>query len=205
MTTARDLMIVALDVTPDVTSVREVGQGDLALALAGAEAIDLLRAEALTLDDDLLVPGPPAEPDDPLLAEAASALVREEPYESVEDWLWRRGRGLPSTYTDRLEADGLIGRPRGRLLGVRSARTQPVDSPARRRATARWASDEPVLAALATAVGLREEPADGGPDRLDEAVVTILAAVGDAVAELDAVRRRRSIEDAAFSNVWRAF
>ncbi|MGW0945318.1 GPP34 family phosphoprotein [Streptomyces sp. NPDC002623] len=207
MTTARDLMIVALDVTPDVTPVREVGQGDLALALAGAEAIDLLRAEALTVEDDLLVPGPPAEqePDDPLLAEAASSLVREEPYESVEDWLWRRGSGLSSTYTDRLEADGLIGRPRGRLLGVRSMRTAPVDSPARRRATARWASDEPVLAALATAVGLREEPADGGPDRLDDAVVTILAAVGDAVAELDAVRRRRSIEDAAFGNVWRAF
>jgi hypothetical protein len=79
-----------------------------------------------------------------------------------------------------------------------------VESPARREATERWEAGEPVLAALAAAVGLREEPADGFPDLPGEAVVTVVAAVGDAVAELEAVRQRRTIEDAAFDNIWRA-
>ena len=33
--------------------------------------------------------------------------------------------------------------------------------------------------------------------------MTVLATVGDAVMELDAVRQRRDIEQAAFDNVWR--
>ncbi|WP_329222644.1 GPP34 family phosphoprotein [Streptomyces sp. NBC_01485] len=201
MTTARDLMIVVMDVTP----MRPVGQGDLSLALAGAEAIDLVTTGAVALDGDLLVPGPPTAPDDPLLDVAASSLVRAAPYESVEDWLWRRGRGLASAYATRLEADGLAVRPRLRRLRVRSGRPEPVDSPDRRHATERWTADEPVLAALAAAVGLREEPADGFTDLPDDdAVETVLAAVGDALAELEAVRQRRSIEDAAFDNIWRA-
>ena len=200
MTTAWDLMIVVMDVTP----VRPVGQGDLSLALAGAEAIDLIATGALALDGDLLVPGAPPAPDDPLLDEAASSLVRAAPYESVEDWLWRRGRGLAPAYGTRLEAGGLVGRPRRHWLPVRSVGAEPVDSPARRRASERWEADEPVLAALAAAVGLREEPADGFPDLPDDAVVAVVAAVGDAVAELEAVRQRRTIEDAAFDNIWRA-
>ncbi|MFF1547866.1 GPP34 family phosphoprotein [Streptomyces sp. NPDC058291] len=200
MTTARDLMIVALDVPP----VREVGQGDLSLALAGAEAVDLVRAGSFVLDGDLVVPGPPTAPQDPLLAEAESSLVRTEPYESVENWLWRRGRGLAAAYAARLAADGLVARPRGRLLGARPAPAVPVDSPARRRATARWASDEPVLATLAVSVGLREEPAEGFPGTLDDTVETLLATAGDALAELEAVRRRRAVEDAAFDNMWQA-
>ncbi|MER6561396.1 GPP34 family phosphoprotein [Streptomyces sp. NPDC001027] len=196
MTTARDLMIVAID----MTAARPVGQGDLSLALAGAEALDLAEAGALAVDAGLLVPGPPSEPRDPLLREAASALLREPPYESVEDWLWRRGRALAAAYTARLEADGVLGRPR-RLIG---ARTTPVDSPARSAAAARWTSQEPVLAALAAAVGLREEPAGGLPDALGETVVTVVGTVADAVTELEAVRQRRSIEKAAFDNVWRA-
>jgi hypothetical protein len=32
---------------------------------------------------------------------------------------------------------------------------------------------------------------------------TVFAAVVGAVTELDAVRRRRAVEDAAFANVWR--
>ncbi|MFF6807764.1 GPP34 family phosphoprotein [Streptomyces sp. NPDC012616] len=196
MTTARDLMIVAID----MAAARPVGQGDLSLALAGAEVLDLVGAGVLALDGGLLVPGPPSAPSDPLLQEAASALLREPPYESVEDWLWRRGRGLAAAYTARLEADGVLGRPR-RLIG---ARTAPVDSPARSGATARWTSREPVLAGLAAAVGLREEPAGGLPDVLGETVVTVVATVADAVTELEAVRQRRSIEKAAFDNVWRA-
>lgn len=37
----------------------------------------------------------------------------------------------------------------------------------------------------------------------DDAVTTVLAAVNDAVMELEAVRQRRSIENAAFANLWR--
>ncbi|MFI5468713.1 GPP34 family phosphoprotein [Streptomyces cacaoi] len=200
MTTARDLLLVAMDVAP----VRPVGQGELSLALAGAEVIDLLETGDVVLDGDLLVPGPASAPDDRLLAEAAASLVRAAPYESVEDWLWRRGSGLAAAYSARLEADGLLGRPRHGRLPFRSAGTEPLDSPARRHATARWEADEPVLSALAAAVGLREEPADGFPDLPGDTVVTVLASVGDAVAELEAVRQRRSIEDAAFDNIWRA-
>ncbi|MFD9316286.1 GPP34 family phosphoprotein [Streptomyces sp. NPDC060053] len=200
MTTARDLMLVAMDVAP----VRPVGQGELSLALAGAEVIDLVGTGAVALDGDLLVPGLAPAPDDRLLAEAAASLVRSTPYESVEDWLWRRGNGLAAAYSARLEADGLVGRPRHGRFPLRSAGTEPLDSPARRRATGRWEADEPVLATLAAAVGLREEPADGFPDLPGDTVVTVLAAVGDAAAELEAVRQRRSIEDAAFDNIWRA-
>ncbi|MEU2286578.1 GPP34 family phosphoprotein [Streptomyces sp. NPDC013178] len=200
MTTAQDLLLVSLDVPP----VRPVEQGELSLALAGAEVIDLAEAGALVLDDDRLVPGPQPAAQDRLLAEAASSLVREEPYESVEDWLWRRGRGLSAAYTARLEADGLLTRPRGRLFGARSGRLTPAESPARRHAAERWASGEPVLAALAAAAGVREEPADGFPGAPTDPVVTVLAAVGDAVTELAGVRQRRSVEDAAFDNVWRA-
>ncbi len=38
----------------------------------------------------------------------------------------------------------------------------------------------------------------------DEALVTVLAAVNDALTELEAVRQRRRIENAAFDNIWRA-
>lgn len=200
MTTARDLMIAAME----APCVRDVGQGDLSLALAGAEAVDLVRARAFVLDGDLIVPGAPTAQDDPLLAGAEASLVRAEPYEAVDDWLWRRGRDLAAAYAARLAADGLVARPRGRLLAARSAPAVPVDSPARRRARARWASDEPVLATLAAAAGLREDCEGGFPGPLDDAVVTVLAAVGDALAELEAVRQRRSIEDAGFDNMWQA-
>ncbi|CAM5555198.1 GOLPH3/VPS74 family protein [Streptomyces aurantiogriseus] len=200
MTTAQDLLFVSLDVPP----VRPVEQGELSLALAGAEVIDLAEVGALVLDGDRLVPGPSPAAQDRLLAQAASSLVREEPYEAVEDWLWRRGRGLLSAYTARLEADGLLTRPRGRLFAARPARPTPAESPARRHAAERWASGEPVLAALAAAAGIRDEPADGFPGPLTEPVVTVLAAVGDAVTELVAVRQRRSVEEAAFDNIWRS-
>ncbi|MFJ8630100.1 GPP34 family phosphoprotein [Streptomyces sp. NPDC093568] len=201
MNTARDLTIVALDQASD----HPVEQGDLSLALAAAEVFDLLEAQALVLDGDLIRPSAQAPTGDRLLDEAASSLVRQEPYEPVEDWLWRRGRGLSAAYVEDLESVGLTDRPRGRLLSLRSARTAPVDSEARRRAEERWASGEPVLAALAAAAGIRDEPADPGEDFADETVTTVLAAVGDAVMELEAVRQRRAIEDAAFDNVWRGY
>ncbi|MET7698999.1 GPP34 family phosphoprotein [Streptomyces sp. NPDC005485] len=200
MTTPRHLLIIALD----VASSRPVEQGELSLALAGAELIDLLDARAAALEGDRIVPGPETVTDDRLLDEAASALVRQEPYESAEEWLWRRGKGLSSAYQAALEADGQVARERHRWIPVRTGRTALVDSPARRRADDRWTSGERVLAGLAAAVGILDAPDEGfeGPTD-DDAVVTVLAAVHDAVMELEAVRQRRSIENAAFDNIWR--
>lgn len=201
MTTARDLAIVALVVATD----KPVEQGELSLALAGAELFDLAEARALVLADDHIVPNAQAPTGDRLLDEATAALVRQEPYESVEDWLWRRGRGLSSSYVDDLERTGLTTRPRGRRIPLRTGRTEPADSEARRRAEERWAAGEPVLATLAATAGIAEEPAEDTEALTDDTVAAVLAAVGDAVMELEAVRQRRAIEDAAFDNVWRGF
>lgn len=199
MTTPRDLMIATMDLAPD----RTVEQGDLSLALAGAEAIDLLGAEAISLIGDHIVPGiGPALPD-PLLDEAAASLVRETPYESVGDWLWRRGRGLSATYLAAFEAEGQLSTQGRRGIPFRRSRTVLADTPARREATERWTSDEPVLAALAAALGIRDEQTGDFLGGADDAVVTVLAAVRDALLELEAVRQRRAIEDAAFDNIWR--
>jgi hypothetical protein len=199
MTTPQDLLIVALDVVPS----RPLEPGDLSLALAGAEVIDLIEAGALTLDGDRIVPGDSRALADPMLDGAAASLVRQVPYESVEDWLWRRGRGLSLAYLDFLEAEGHITRKRGRWLPIRTGRTALADSPARSHAADRWISGEPVLAVLAAAVGIHDKPTEDVSGVADGAVVTVLAAVGDAVMELEAVRQRKAIEDAAFDNIWR--
>ncbi|MFF5585323.1 GOLPH3/VPS74 family protein [Streptomyces hygroscopicus] len=199
MTTPRDLLIITMDVAP----IRPLERGDLSLALAGAELIDLLGAEALVLEDDRVVPRLSVATGDRLLDEAASALVRQPPYERADEWLWRRGRGLSSAYLDALEAGGQITRRRHGWLPLRSGQAVPVDSPARRQAMDRWASDEPVLASLAAAIGIREEPTGDVAGVAGEAAVTVLAAVNDAVMELEAVRQRRAIEKAAFDNIWR--
>ncbi|RVU17680.1 GPP34 family phosphoprotein [Streptomyces antnestii] len=199
MSTPRDLLIVAWD----FESNGQVRQGDLSLALAGAELIDLLSARTIALDGDRVVPGPSPAPDDPLLQAAASSLVRKEPYESVDDWLWRRGRDLTSAYVAALEAEAEPTQPKRsrrpfRAGGVRVS----ADSPDRRRAADRWAWHEPVLAALAAAVGIHDESAVDSSNVPDD-VTAVLAAVGNAEMELEAVRQRRTIEDAAFDNIWR--
>ncbi|MFD7811875.1 GPP34 family phosphoprotein [Streptomyces sp. NPDC059785] len=199
MSTPRDLLIV----TMDVESGRTVEAGDLSLALAGAELIDLLAAGAVTLDGDRIVPGEQRAPADRLLAEAASALVRATPREPVEDWLWRRGRGLSAVYLAALEADGVVTRQRRRLAPVRTSRTALVDSPDRSRAADRWAAGDPVLAVLAAAAGIHGTPAEDLPDVGDDAALTVLTAVNEAVLELEAVRQKRSVEQAAFDNIWR--
>ncbi|MET9575300.1 GOLPH3/VPS74 family protein [Streptomyces sp. DT199] len=199
MGTARDLMIVAMD---GATS-RLVTQGDLSLGLAGAEVFDLLAVEAVALEDDRLVPRLTPPLDDPLLEGAAAGLMRDKPYETVEDWLWRRGRGLAERYLTVLTEEGLVARPRASWLPFRgTAGPTPVDSPARQRARDRRAADEPVLTTLAAAVGAR----DDAPEDLavpHGAAQIVFAAVVGAVTELDAVRRRRAVENAAFANVWR--
>ncbi|MFE1925922.1 GPP34 family phosphoprotein [Streptomyces asoensis] len=201
MTTARDLAIVTLAAAPD----RPVEQGDLSLALAGAEVFDLIEAKELVLDGDRILPSAQAPTGDRLLDEAAGTLVRQEPYESVEDWLWRRGRGLSSAYVEDFERIGLTARPRGQRISLRTSRTELVASAARREAEDRWTAGEPVLAALAAAAGIRDEPAEDAEALAGETVATVLAAVGDAVMELEAVRQRTAIEDAAFDNVWRGY
>ncbi|MFG3039908.1 GPP34 family phosphoprotein [Streptomyces sp. NPDC048330] len=199
MTTAKDLFIIAMDSGQEPA----VGQGDLSLALAGAELIDLLGAGGVTLEGDLVVPGEPSAPDDRLLDDAGARIVREAPYESVEDWLWRRGRGLAATYQTALEADGELTQKAGGRLSFGARRVEPVDTPARHGAVDRWERQEPVLAALASVVGIGGEPSDDEPGLDDDAATAVVAAVHDAVMELEAVRQRRTIENAAFANLWR--
>ncbi|MFI8005060.1 GPP34 family phosphoprotein [Streptomyces sp. NPDC086010] len=203
MTTAKDLFIIALD----LGSKHSVGQGDLSLALAGAELVDLIGAGAVVLDGDRIVPAEQGRPDDHLLAEAFAALTGQTPHEEreqVEDWLWRRGRDLAASYRNALEDAGELTREHRGRLSFGTDRLELADTPSRRRAVNRWEAEEPVLAALAVAVGIPGEQSDEEPAPDDEAVTTVLAAVNDAVMELEAVRQRRSIESSAFANVWRA-
>ena len=200
MTTPRDLMIVAMD----MASSRPVEPGDLSLALAGAELIDLLGAQAIRLDGDHIVPGHRPAIADRLLDEAASSLDRQPPYESVDDWLWRRGRGLSAAYLAALEAEGQLTRQRRhRWMPFRTSQMVLVDSPDRRLAANRMTSDEPILAALAAAIGIRDKRTGDSPSVADDAVATALAAVNDALRELEVERQRRAIDEAAFNNIWR--
>lgn len=199
MTTARDLLIVALDASPG----RSPESGDLSLSLAGAELIDLMEARAISLDQDLVVPADPPVTDDPLLRAAGDSLVRGMPYESVEDWLWRRGRGLSSTYLAAFEEEGQLTRQHRRWLPAWTGQAELADSAARRQAADRLAAGEPVLAALATALGIRGQHTGDLEEVPDDAVARVLSAVDDAVTELTAVRQRRAVEKAAFDNIWR--
>ncbi|MEV7279837.1 GPP34 family phosphoprotein [Streptomyces sp. NPDC093111] len=199
MTMAKDLFIIAMDPGQEPA----VGQGDLSLALAGAELIDLLGAGAVTLDGDRVVPGAPSAFDDRLLGEASERLARQTPYERVEDWLWRRGEGLAAVYQAALESNGELIPARSGRLSFGARRMEPVDTPARRGAVDRWERQEPVLAALASVVGIGGDPSDDAPGPDDEAVTVVVAAAHDAVMELEAVRQRRTIENSAFANLWR--
>ncbi|WP_424860833.1 GOLPH3/VPS74 family protein [Streptomyces sp. MMS24-I29] len=205
MTTSRDLLFVSLD----QVSGGAVEQGDLSLALAGAEVIDLLGVEAVALDGDRIVPGHVPSLTDPLLDRAASSLVRDAPFESVGDWLWRRGRGLSAAYLAVLEAEGKLARRHRHGVPFGAGRIVPEESPDRSDAASRWASGEPVLVGLAAALGIRG--GDGGegvgaadfPGVDDDVLDTVLAAVHEALTQLEAVRLRRSVEQAAFDNIWR--
>ncbi|MFI2315811.1 hypothetical protein AMK17_29250 [Streptomyces sp. CB00072] len=200
MTTAKDLFIIAMDPEPD----HAVGQGDLSLALAGAELLDLIGAGVITVDGDLIVPGGSPAPDDRLLGEAAARITGQPPYERIEDWLWRRGRDLAAAYQDALEEDGELTQKRSGRLPFGPRRVELVDTPGRRRAVARREEGEPVLAALASAVGIDGGPSGDDEPRLDDGTVTtVVATVHEAVMELEAVRQRRTIENTAFANVWR--
>ncbi|MFG2027431.1 GPP34 family phosphoprotein [Streptomyces sp. NPDC048825] len=206
MTTPRDLLIIAMDLAAS----RTLERGDLSLALAGAELLDLLDAQAITLAGDHIVPSDRHAVADRMLDEAASSLARQAPYDSVDDWLWRRGRDLSAAYLAALEAEGQLSRQRHRRwLIFQPTHLVLVDSPARRHAANRYASDEPILAALAAAVGIGDnvgigdKPTGESPSVADDAVATVLAAVLDAVRGLEAERQRRALDEAAFDNIWR--
>ncbi|MFG2512513.1 GPP34 family phosphoprotein [Streptomyces sp. NPDC048584] len=198
MTTARDLAIVAAG--PE--SNPGVEQGDLSLALAGAELIDLVDSHAVTIEDDRVVPGAPPEIDDPLLREAASALLRQEPYETVGDWLRRRGRDLAARYRATLEAEGLVAPARPRRNPFRRADPTSPDAPALRLAAEHWSTGEPVLRGLAAAAGVTDQPDTLSTGLTDDQGV-VVGTVYDAVTQLAAVRQRETIEQAAFDNIWR--
>ncbi|MEU6813756.1 GPP34 family phosphoprotein [Streptomyces sp. NPDC046860] len=206
MTTPQDLLFVALDVPAD----RPVEQGDLSLALAAAELLDLLGAGVVTLRDDRIVPVSGHLTGDPMLDRAAGAVVRAEPYESAEDWLWRRGDGLSAAYRDVLEHAEPPGSGLRQLFRRADRSVDRIDSEARRHAAGRWARHEPVLVGLAAALGI-EDPEHRGPEHggpvegaEDDRVAVALAALGEALTELEGVRQRRRIEEDAFDNVWRA-
>ncbi|WP_344586020.1 GPP34 family phosphoprotein, partial [Kitasatospora paracochleata] len=70
-TTPQDLLVVALEAGAGPPP----EQGELSLALAGAELIDLLDIRAVQLDDTRILPGGPTPVADGLLAQAAAAVV----------------------------------------------------------------------------------------------------------------------------------
>jgi hypothetical protein len=204
MTTPRDLLIV----TMDAESGPPVEQGDLSLALAGAELIDLLGAGAVVLEGGHIVPGDRRTVDDRLLGEAASSVPRQAPYDSLADWLWHRGRDLAAAYLLALEGDGEIARQRRRGWAFfKPGRLTLVDSSARRRAAERLASDEPVLVALAAALGIRGGRTGDLSRAAGDTAAAVVGAVDDAVRELAAERERRARRrnDAAVDNVQRGY
>ncbi|MBO1329992.1 GPP34 family phosphoprotein [Streptomyces sp. VRA16 Mangrove soil] len=203
MTTVRALALLALGPTRE----RPVDPSDLSLALAGAEVIDLLGHGALTLDDDRMVPAPPVSTGDRLLDLAAASLTRDEPYETVEQWLWRRGVDLAPAYADDLEKAGLVPGRRGWLGGPRrkgAARTSSeTDSVSLPTADESSAAREAALGVLTALLRIGEETPTVDENVLGDGVMTVLAAVGDAVTHLEALRLRRGVENDAFDNIWR--
>lgn len=230
MNTARDLFVITLE----VPSSRPIAQGDVSLVLAGAELVDLRDAHVLRLDGDRIVPlGEHADGTNALTAQASAQLVTEPPYETVEQWLWRRGRGLAGSYADDLAAQ-TAGDARGGLLPrflrhFAPNRSQEPSVRPRHEATDRPVLDDTVLAAFAGTLGIGEaaqpdpsepsepsestepaepteptEPTDTTTADQADDLGLILAVVSDALLELEAERQRRQIEQDAYDNVWRA-
>ncbi|MEJ1201638.1 MULTISPECIES: GPP34 family phosphoprotein [unclassified Streptomyces] len=219
MNTARDLFVITLE----VPSSRPIAQGDVSLVLAGAELVDLRDAHVLRLDGDRIVPLDD-HPDgtDALTAQASAQLVTEPPYETVEQWLWRRGRGLAGSYADDLAAR-TAGDARGGLLPrflrhfAPNRSQEPSVRPLHEATDPHQGLDDSVLAAFAGTLGIGEaapppptepteppEPTDTTTADQADDVGLILAVVSDALMELEAERQRRQIEQDAYDNVWRA-
>ncbi|MZE68812.1 GPP34 family phosphoprotein [Streptomyces sp. SID5789] len=197
MATAHDLS--ALATSPDTDAGLE--EGDLSLALAGAELLDLVDVQAALLVSDRILPVVSPRHVDTMLAEAASAIVQNSPYETVESWLWRRGRDLVARYRAALEVTASGESARTYRHPFRRAHPV-VDPTVLRHATDRLASGDPILVGLAASVGLAEPPAREA-EGLSADEATILTVVHGAVTELAAERQRRSVEHGAYDNIWR--
>ncbi|MFI6951636.1 GPP34 family phosphoprotein [Streptomyces sp. NPDC050422] len=199
MTTARNLLVITMDRAGDYP----VRPGELSLALAGAELIDLFTSGAVEFREDRIVPDAHPPVADELLETAHASLHRVEPYESIGDWLWRRGEALAGAYVAAFEAEGLLTRQRHRGHPFQAGDLVLADSADRQRARDLWSSADPVLTTLADTVGVRSERAHDASAMADDTVALILATVSDAMLELEAERQRRDIEQQAFDNVWR--
>ncbi|MGI5397489.1 GPP34 family phosphoprotein [Streptomyces sp. CA-251251] len=199
MGTAHDLS--ALAASPDADPGLE--EGDLSLALAGAELLDLAGVQAVLLVSDRILPMVSPRHVDPMLAEAASKIVQDSPYETVESWLWRRGRDLAARYRAAVEVTAPGDSTWSYRHPFRRGHPVVVNPFVLRHGIDRLEAGEPLLVSLAAAAGLAEAPAnevDGFTD--DEAF--ILAEVHRAVTQLAAERQRRSVEQGAYDNIWRA-
>jgi hypothetical protein len=112
--------------------------------------------------------------------------------------------GSPRPTLAALEADGLLARRRRHRWPLPGpSDLELLDSPARDRAAARRAADDPVLVTLMRTVGL-PAPAHEDPP---PTVAPVLGAVDAAVRELAAERHRRDTrrERAAADNVQRGY
>ncbi len=199
MATAHDLS--ALAASPGAAPGLE--EGDLSLALAGAELLDLVDVQAVVLVGDRILPMVSPRHADPMLAEAAFEIVQHSPYETVERWLWRRGRHLAARYRAAVE----VTAPEGSAWSYRHPfrRVRPMaGSPfALRRGIDRLESGDPLLIGLAAAAGLTEASATRA-DGLAQDEADILAGVHGAITQLAVERQRRSVEQGAYDNIWRS-
>ncbi|MFE5190328.1 GPP34 family phosphoprotein [Streptomyces sp. NPDC056628] len=200
MTTAQDLSALAAVQGTDL----RLEPGDLSLALAGAELVDLVGLQAVLLHADRLLPAASPRTEDAVLLEAASAIVRDSPYETVEEWLWRRGRDLAARYRAALVPTGHGTPSRPYRHPFRRVGTLPVDLSAVDRAIDRMKGGEPVLVALAAAAGIAEVTDETLGD-LDQDEAAVVAAVQQAITQLAAERQRRSVEGRGFDNIARGF
>ncbi|MFF4887740.1 GPP34 family phosphoprotein [Streptomyces nigra] len=200
MTTA--LGLSALAASPGIDAPPELG--DLSLSLAGAELVDLVDLQAVLLNDGRLLPAASPRIQDDLLLEAASTIIRDAPYETVEQWLWRRGRDLAARYRRALEAT-VSGTPaHSSRRSFRRSRPLPVVPPAVDPALGRMTDGRPVVVALAAAARI-VEAADETLGELDPDEAAVVGAVHQAVTRLAAERQRRSIERVGFDDIARGF
>ncbi|MEU4011428.1 GPP34 family phosphoprotein [Streptomyces pseudogriseolus] len=179
-------------------------QGDLSLALAGAELIDLADLHAVVLMRDRIMPAAAPRTENSMLIEAAAEIVRDAPHETVERWLWRRGRDLAARYRVALRAT--VPEPLARAHRQRLRQAAPAVGPhVLCSATDRLMVGDPVLTHLAAAAGIAEPPPADALDGLDEDEIAVLADVHQAITQLAAERQRRWVDRGGFDNLWRGF
>ncbi|MFI9219376.1 GPP34 family phosphoprotein [Streptomyces werraensis] len=197
---ATALHLAALAAVPGAAP--DFEQGDLSLALAGAELIDLADLHAIVLMRDRIVPAAAPRTENPMLIEAASEITRDAPHETVERWLWRRGRDLAARYRIALRAT--LPEPQARAYRRPFRQAAPAVGPhVLCSATDRLIAGDPVLTHLAAAAGIAGAPPADALDGLDEDEIGVLAHVHQAITHLAAERQRRSVERGGFDAFWR--